>query len=46
MYVLSFAVLGVAADFRYGYWDVLTCLAAAVPALIARREMRALKPAS
>jgi hypothetical protein len=41
MYVLSFAVLGVATDFRYGYWDVLACLAALVPALIARREMRA-----
>jgi len=46
MYVLSFAVLGVATDFRYGYWDVLACLAAIVPALIARREMRALKPAA
>jgi hypothetical protein len=38
-YVLSFAVLGVATDFRYGYWNVLACLAAAIPALIARREM-------
>jgi hypothetical protein len=45
MYVLSFAALGVATDFRYGYWNVLACLAAAIPALIAGREMRASKPA-
>jgi hypothetical protein len=44
IYVLSFTVLGVATDFRYGYWDVLACLAAVVPALIARREMHAIKP--
>jgi hypothetical protein len=40
-YVLSFAVLGVATDFRYGYWAVLACLAGLVPALIAKREGRA-----
>jgi hypothetical protein len=38
-YILSFAVLGVATDYRYGYWDVLACLAAIIPALIARREV-------
>jgi hypothetical protein len=43
-YVLSYAVLGVAADYRYGYWDVVGCLAALVPAMIARREMRSMKP--
>jgi hypothetical protein len=39
-YVLSFAVLGVSADFRYAYWNVLACLAGLVPALLARREAR------
>jgi hypothetical protein len=36
VYVLSFAVLGVAADFRYGYWCVLATLAGAVAAVLAR----------
>jgi hypothetical protein len=36
-YVLSFAVLGVATDFRYAYWCVLASLAGLVPALLARR---------
>jgi hypothetical protein len=40
-YILSFVPLGVASDFRYGYWDVLACLAALVPALLARRDARA-----
>ena len=35
-YALSFFPLGVAADFRYGYWCVLAALAAIVPACIAR----------
>ena len=37
VYVLSFAVLGVATDFRYAYWCVLASLAGLVPALLARR---------
>jgi hypothetical protein len=37
IYVLSFAVLGVASDFRYAYWCVLAALAGLVPALLARR---------
>jgi hypothetical protein len=36
VYVLSFAVLGVAADFRYAYWCVLAALAGAVAAVLAR----------
>jgi hypothetical protein len=40
-YIFSFAVLGVASDFRYGYWDVLACLAGLVPALLAWRDARA-----
>lgn len=35
LYVLSFAVLGVAADFRYAYWSVLAALAALIALLIA-----------
>jgi hypothetical protein len=38
VYVLSFFVLGVAADFRYAFWCVLGTLAAAVAALLARRQ--------
>jgi hypothetical protein len=37
-YVMSYFALGVAADFRYGYWCVLASLSSAVPALIARRH--------
>jgi hypothetical protein len=40
-YVLSFTVLGVSSDFRYAYWDVLACFAGLVPALLARRAVRA-----
>jgi hypothetical protein len=36
VYVLSFAMLGVAADFRYAYWCVLATLAGAVAAVLAR----------
>jgi hypothetical protein len=43
VYILSFAVLGVATDFRYGYWDVLAGLAGFAPALIAGRQVRAYK---
>jgi hypothetical protein len=40
IYVLSFGLLGVAADFRYAYWCVLSSLAGFIPALLARRERR------
>jgi hypothetical protein len=36
LFVLSFAVFGVAADFRYAYWCVLATLAGAVAAVTAR----------
>jgi hypothetical protein len=38
VYVLTFFLVGVAADFRYGYWCVLAMLIAVAPALIARRR--------
>jgi hypothetical protein len=38
VYVMSFALLGVAADFRYAYWCVLATLAGAVAAILARRD--------
>jgi hypothetical protein len=38
LYVLSFAVLGVAADFRYAYWGLLGTLAALVGVAIASCE--------
>ncbi len=38
VYVLSFGVFGVAADFRYAYWCVLASLVGLVPALLARRD--------
>jgi hypothetical protein len=38
VYVMSFAVLGVAADFRYTYWCVLATLAGGVAATLARRH--------
>ncbi len=41
IYVMSFFVLGVAADFRYAYWCVLATLAAIPPAVLARRERHA-----
>jgi hypothetical protein len=37
-YVVSYFPLGVAADFRYGYWCVLASLSGAVTAFIARRH--------
>jgi hypothetical protein len=37
VYILSFGVFGVAADFRYAYWCVLASLAGVIPALLARR---------
>ena len=41
LYVLTFGLLGVAADFRYAHWGVVASLAGLVPALVARAEMRA-----
>jgi hypothetical protein len=38
VYVMTFLVVGVAADFRYGYWGVLATLAAAVATPLAHRE--------
>jgi hypothetical protein len=38
VYVMTFFLVGVAADFRYGYWCVVATLISAVPALIARRR--------
>jgi hypothetical protein len=40
VYILSFGVFGVAADFRYAYWCVLASLAGLAPALLARRVVR------
>jgi hypothetical protein len=39
VYVMTFSLVGVAADFRYAYWCVLAVLAGAMPALIARRRI-------
>ena len=36
VYVMTFFVLGVAADFRYAYWCVLATIAGAVAAVLAR----------
>jgi hypothetical protein len=41
VYVMSFALLGVAADFRYAYWCVLATLAGGVAAILARRDILA-----
>jgi hypothetical protein len=38
VYVMTFFVLGVAADFRYAYWCVLATLAGVVAAVLARCE--------
>jgi hypothetical protein len=40
IYILSFGVFGVAADFRYAYWCVLASLAGLIPALLAWRRQR------
>jgi hypothetical protein len=37
IYILSFGLFGVAADFRYAYWCVLASLAGLVPALLGLR---------
>ncbi len=44
VYVMSFFVLGVAADFRYAYWCVLATLAAAPAVALARCERGAGSP--
>ena len=38
VYVMTFFVLGVAADFRYAYWCELATIAGAVAAVLARYE--------
>jgi hypothetical protein len=43
IYVMTFGVLGVATDFRYAHWGVLAGLGGLIPALLARRELRALE---
>lgn len=40
IYLLSFSVFGVAADFRYAYWCVLAGLAGLIPALLAWLKQR------
>ena len=40
VYVMTFLAVGVAADFRYGYWGVLATLAAAVATPLAHCERR------
>jgi hypothetical protein len=40
IYILSFGVFGVAADFRYAYWCVLASLAGLIPALLTWRKQR------
>ena len=42
VYVMTFAVVGVAADFRYAYWCVLATLAGAVAAVLTRYERGAM----
>jgi hypothetical protein len=39
VYVLTFSLFGVAADFRYGYWSVLATLVGGAAALAARWDM-------
>jgi hypothetical protein len=39
IYVVSFFVFGVAADFRYAYWCVLAVLSSAVAASLERRDL-------
>jgi hypothetical protein len=41
VYMLGFFALGVAAEFRYGYWCVLATLAGAVAVLASRRQPNA-----
>jgi hypothetical protein len=41
VYLMTFGLIGVATDFRYAHWGVVAGLAGLVPALLARRELRA-----
>jgi len=36
--VLTFFAVGVASDFRYGYWAVLACIAGGAVATLGRRK--------
>ena len=38
LYVLTFFAVGVASDFRYGYWAVLACIAGGAVATLGRRK--------
>jgi hypothetical protein len=40
VYVLSFLAVGVASDFRYGYWAVLAGIAGGVVAALGRPKAR------
>ena len=40
VYLMTFGAVGVASDFRYGYWAVLATLAAAIAAVAAWRDRR------
>jgi hypothetical protein len=40
VYVLTFVPVGIAGDFRYGYWCVLASLVGAPAAVLARRVTR------
>src|SRR5262249_19995171 len=44
VYILSFGMFGVAADFRYAYWCVLASLAGFIPAVLARHDQRSDPP--
>jgi hypothetical protein len=46
VYVMTFFVLGVAADFRYAYWCVLATLAGAIAAVLARCDRIPSRPAA
>src|SRR5215813_142349 len=46
VYVMTFCVLGVAADFRYAYWCVLATIAGAVAAVLARRDQIPKRPSA
>jgi len=39
VYIMTLFLVGVAGDFRYGYWCVLASITAAIPALLARRAL-------
>ena len=46
VYVMTFFVLGVAADFRYAYWCVLATIAGAVAAVLARCDQAPNRPSA